>query len=296
VSWLLLSIASAFLLGLYDYFKKVALHRNAVMPVLFGAVSAGALVWLPFVIWSALAPESLPAEMFHVTDLTWRVHALLFAKSALVGASWLCGYYGLESLPLSIASPIRATAPLWTILMAIAFMGEKPNARQWAGMTVILVSFFAFTAVGRREGFRFEADKSILLIVLATLLGAASALYDKHLLQQESLAPAVVQAWFSIYTALLMIPPMLLWLMKCERSAFRWRWTIPVIGLTLLLADFLYFTAIAQPDAMISLISPVRRTSVAVSFLLGIVLLRETRVLAKSLCVAGILAGVLLLA
>jgi transporter family protein len=93
-----------------------------------------------------------------------------------------------------------------------------------------------------------------------------------------------------------MIPPMLLWLMKCERSAFRWRWTIPVIGLTLLLADFLYFTAIAQPDAMISLISPVRRTSVAVSFLLGIVLLRETRVLAKSLCVAGILAGVLLLA
>jgi len=296
VSWLLLSIASAFLLGLYDYFKKVALQGNAVMPVLFGAVAAGALIWLPFVIWSALAPQSLPAEFFHVTGLPWRVHALLFAKAALVGASWLFGYYGLESLPLSIASPIRATAPLWTILMAIGFMGETPNARQWAGMAVILVSFFAFTAVGRREGFRFEANKSILLIVLATLLGAASALYDKHLLQRETIAPGAVQAWFSIYTALLMIPPMLLWLGKCDRSAFHWRWTIPVIGITLLLADILYFTAIAQPDAMISLISPVRRTSVAVSFLLGIVLLRETRVLAKSLCVAGILTGVLLLA
>ena len=295
MSWLLLSIASALLLGLYDYFKKVALQGNAVMPVLFGGVAAGALVWLPIVLWSAVAPDSLPAGFLQVTDLPWRVHLLLFAKAALVGASWLFGYYGLESLPLSIASPIRATAPLWTILMAVVFMGETPSLRQWLGLAVILVSFFAFTAVGRREGFRFEANKAVLFIIMATLLGAASALYDKHLLQQENLAPGVVQAWFSIYTALLMVPPMLWWWARCDRRAFSWRWTIPVIGLTLLLADFLYFTAIARPDAMISLISPVRRTSVAVSFLLGILLLGETRVLAKSLCVAGILAGVLLL-
>ena len=103
MSWLLLTIASAFLLGFYDYFKKLALHDNAVLPVLFGSVAAGALVWLPFVLWSAVAPDSLPAEFLHVTGISWRSHGLLFAKAALVGASWLCGYYGIKSLPLSIA-------------------------------------------------------------------------------------------------------------------------------------------------------------------------------------------------
>ena len=64
----------------------------------------------------------------------------------------------------------------------------------------------------------------------------------------------------------------------------------------MLAADFLYFTAIAQPEAMISLISPVRRTAVIVSFGLGIILLKEKHVLAKGVCVLGILAGVFLLA
>lgn len=38
--WLILSIFSAVLLGLYDYFKKVALKENEVLPVLAGSVFA----------------------------------------------------------------------------------------------------------------------------------------------------------------------------------------------------------------------------------------------------------------
>ncbi len=289
-------MASAFLLGLYDYLKKAALHENEVLPVLFWSVVTGAAAWLPFVVWSLVAPGSLPHPVPEVTGLSGHEHLLLVAKAALVGSSWLCGYYGLESLPLSIASPIRATAPLWTITMAVVFLHETPTARQVAGMMVILVFFFAFTFVGRKEGIHFVKSKSVLLMVAATLLGASSALYDKYLLQDAGLGPGEVQAWFSIYTAVLMIPPMGIWLRRGNRRAFEWRWSIPLIGLTLLLADILYFSAIAQPDAMISLISPVRRTSVAVSFLLGIVILKETRVLPKAVCVAGILAGVFLLA
>lgn len=296
VSWLFLTMASAFLLGLYDYLKKAALHENAVLPVLFWSVVTGAAVWLPFVVWSMIAPGTLPEVIPRVGGLTGHEHLLLLAKAALVGASWLCGYYGLESLPLSIASPIRATAPLWTIGMAILFLHETPTARQAAGMGVILVFFFAFTFVGRKEGIHFVRNKSVFLMIAATLLGASSALYDKYLLQDAGLAPGEVQAWFSIYTAVLMVPPMMLWMRKGNRGSFEWRWSIPWIGLTLLMADILYFSAIARPDAMISLISPVRRTSVAVSFLLGIVVLKETRVLPKAVCVAGILAGVFLLA
>lgn len=295
MSWLPLTIASALLLGFYDYFKKVALDGNAVMPSLFVSVATGALAWLPFIVWSAIAPGSLPLEMCHVSTMSGHGHLLLFAKAALVGSSWLCGYYGIEKLPLSVAGPIRATAPLWTILMAILFFHESPSGKQVAGMAVIFASFFAFTLVSRREGIHFVKDKAVFYMIAATLLGAASSLYDKFLLQSAGLTPGQVQAWFSLYTALLMLPPLILWLYRRNRHPFTWRWSIPLIGLTLLVADMLYFSAIAQPGAMISLISPVRRTSVIVSFLLGVLVFREKQIGAKGICVAGIVTGVILL-
>ncbi len=296
MSWLILTIASAFLLGFYDYFKKLALHDNAVLPVLFGSVVAGAVVWLPFVLWSALAPDTLPAAFFHVTGISLRSHALLFAKAALVGASWLLGYYGIKSLPLSIASPIRATGPLWTIALAVLLFREAPTPKQWLGVTIILLAFFAFSWVGRREGIHFHRNRAVFFMIGATVLGASSSLYDKFLLHHAGLTPGQVQAWFTIYTSVILVPPMALWLRLPTRHAFHWHWAVPAIGLTLLLSDILFFTAIAQPDALISLISPTRRTSVIVSFLLGIFLFRERHLRAKALCVAGIITGVILLA
>ena len=129
----------------------------------------------------------------------------------------------------------------------------------------------------------------------ATLLGATSTLYDKFLLQNAAIPPSAVQAWFSIYLVILLTPVMVIWLRSKNRHPFHWHWSIPVIGLTLLAADILYFTAISRPDALISLISPVRRTSVIVSFLLGIFLFREKQIFSKGACILGIIAGVILL-
>lgn len=296
MSWLVLTIGSAFLLGFYDYFKKLALRDNAVMPVLFGSICAGAVVWLPFVAWSAVSPATLPLPFLHVTAISAHDHFLLFLKAILVGASWLCGYIGIKSLPLSIATPIRATGPLWTILFAVVLFNESPAPRQWLGVSIILLSFFAFTFVGRREGIRFHRDPAVFFMMGATLLGAASALYDKFLLQTAEISPGAVQAWFSIYLSLILMPVMLVWMHSKNRNPFHWHWAIPTIGVTLLAADFLYFTAISQADALISLISPARRTSVIVSFLLGVFLFKEKHVFAKGLCIAGIILGVILLA
>ena len=60
-------------------------------------------------------------------------------------------------------------------------------------------------------------------------------------------------------------------------------------------ANILLLRPFDDSEALISLISPVRRTSVIVSFLLGIVLFGEKHVVAKGLCVAGIVGGVLML-
>ena len=296
MSWLILTICSALLLGFYDYFKKLALRDNAVMPVLFGSVAAGAVLWLPVVVWAWLVPGQFPPVVRAVVEVPAGGHILLAAKAVLVGASWWFGYCGLKALPLSIASPIRATGPLWTIAFAVLLFGEAPSFKQWAGVVIVLSAFFAFTFVGRREGIHFHRHAGVWFMIAATLLGASSSLYDKYLLQHAGLGPCQVQAWFTIYMALMLAPALLIWARSANGSAWHWHWSIPVIGITLLGADILYFTAISQPGALIALISPVRRASVAVSFLLGILVFKERQIGAKAVCVAAIITGIILLA
>jgi len=296
MAWVLLSLCSALLLGLYDLAKKHAVRENAVLPVLFYGVLTSALAWLPFLIWSQLHPSSFPHLSFRVDPIDGVNHALLFAKSALVGASWIFGYFALKHLPLSIAAPIRATAPIWTILLAVLFLGEAPNNRQWLGIGIVLAAFYAFSFVGRREGIDFRRNKWVGFMIVATLFGACSALYDKYLLQTRSLSPPTVQAWFSIYLVVVMLPFYLAWKKGLwPRSTFTWRWSIPLVGLLLLVADFFYFTAIADPDALISVISPIRRASVVVTFIGGIVLYKEQNFRPKAVCILALLVGILLL-
>lgn len=282
-------------MGLYDFFKKSALRDNAVLPVLFGGIATGSLVWLPFLVWSALSASTLPHPSLHVTEISPLNHLQIFLKSVLVVTSWIFGYLGLKSLPLSIATPIRATSPLWTILMALIFLAERPSPKQWAGVVVILAAFFVFSLAGKKEGIEFHRSKAVAFIVVATIVGACSAIFDKFLLQTADLTPNEVQAWFSLYSTPVMIPALVWWKRQPSRNRFAFRWTIPGIGLALLAADFFYFHAIAQPDALISLISPVRRSAVIISFILGVVLLKEQVRPSKVLAVCGILVGVFLL-
>ncbi|PXA04988.1 hypothetical protein DDZ13_03210 [Coraliomargarita sinensis] len=296
MSWIFLSICSALFLGFYDLAKKHAVRDNAVLPVLFWGVVTSALIWLPFILWSHLHPGSYPSPQFLVIPLEPAEHLLLLAKSTLVGASWIFGYFALKHLPLSIGSPIRATSPLWTIVLAVLLMHERPAGWQWLGIAVVLAAFYAFSLVGKLEGIRFHRDKWVGCMIVATLLGACSALYDKYLLQVTGLRPATLQAWFSVYLVVVMLPFYLGWQRGFwPRGHFEWRWSIPLIGVLLLAADFIYFTAITDQDALISVISPVRRAAVVVSFVGGMMLYKEKNFRPKALCLIVLLAGITLL-
>jgi drug/metabolite transporter (DMT)-like permease len=301
VDWISLSLISALFLGLYDIAKKGAVRDNAVPPVLLLNVMTAAILW------------AIPVTVAYLSDFTsntgsgidWMrslskvdgtAHTMLFLKSVLVGSSWTCAFFALKHLPISIATPIRATSPLWTIVFAVLAMGERPGLLQWIGIALVLVAFFAFSRVGAKEGIRFHRDRAVALMVAATLLGSASALYDKYLLQSVRLDAVVVQAWFSLYLVPVMLPLTVRWWRRERRhNPFQWRWSIPLIAIFLLVADFAYFTALEDPDALLSIISPLRRVSMVIAFLFGIVRLKEQNWKAKAPCIAAILAGVFLL-
>ena len=74
-----------------------------------------------------------------------------------------------------------------------------------------------------------------------------------------------------------------------------------MIAVLLLVSDFLYFSAIADRDellnksSMISLISPLRRTSVVIAFIAGILMYKEKNWRSKAVCIVTMLTGVYVL-
>lgn len=294
--WFTLSLLSAGFLGFYEIAKKVSVRNNAVPPVLYFNVLTSALIWLPFVILSRTGSQSIPYEILRVDAISWTMHGQLFLKAIIAGTSWIFATFALKHLPMSIAAPIRASSPLWTILVATVVMHERPSLMQWLGVAIILISFWAFSLVGRREGIHFHRDRWVGFMLLATLLGSFSALYDKFLLQNRDMRPSTVQAWFSIYLVVFMTPLMIHWLLRRRKlELFQWRWAIPMIAILLLISDFLYFSAIADQQAMISLISPLRRTSVVIAFGAGVLMYQEKNWRAKGVCITTILVGVYVL-
>lgn len=292
--WVLLAFVSAALLGCYDFFKKVSLRDNSVLAVLLLNTLFSSLIFAPFIVLSHA--RLVTDDFLYVPQGSLHQHLLLMLKAVIVLGSWLCGYIGIKHLPITIVSPIQATRPVFVLLGALLLFGEQLNAYQWIGVLTAIVSFFLLSRSGKREGINFAHNRWILFVIMAALLGAVSALYDKFLMQH--LRPMFVQSWFNIYQCVLMAVIVLAMnlLSKRQRSKrFVWRWSIPLISIFLAVADFCYFSALAREGALIAVVSMIRRGSVVVAFAFGALLLHEKNLRSKALDLLLILLGLFFL-
>jgi drug/metabolite transporter (DMT)-like permease len=70
---------------------------------------------------------------------------------------------------------------------------------------------------------------------------------------------------------------------------------VPLLAIILLVTDFLYFTALRDPDALVALVSSIRRGSTLVAFLGGILLFHESLNRQKLWAMLGVLLGIVLI-
>ena len=300
--WLAFAFLSAALLGFYDVFKKQSLKNNAVVPVLFLNTLFCSLIFLPFIVLSACGSSLMEGSIFHVPMVGWEAHKYIVLKSCIVLSSWLLGYFGIKHLPITLVGPINATRPVMVLVGAMLVFGERLNLYQWIGVLLAIISVFLLSRSGKKEGIDFKNNRWIFAIVGAAVLGAISGLYDKYLMAPVSeegigLDRMVVQSWYNIYQCLMMgTMLLLLWYPKRKNTTpFHWHWAIIFISIFLSAADFVYFYALSLEDAMISIVSMIRRGSVIVSFLFGAMVFREKNLKSKAIDLLLILIGMVFL-
>jgi len=292
-----LGLLSALFLGLHNLCKKHAVQGNEVFPVLLGTISAGFLLILPFYLGSIWFPKYMLKIGFYITDISWNTHGFIFIKSMIMASSWILAYQALKHLPLTIVTPIRSAGPFFTFIGALFIYQEKPSFWQWIGFFVIIIAVLLYSKLGKKEGIIFKKNKWIFAIIGATFLGALSGLYDKFLIQSLTLNPQTLQFWFCFYTiVILLIILSLTWFPNAtKRKAFTWRWSIPAVGILLQTADYFYFKALQDPEALIMLLSAIKRSQILIAVVAGGILFKEKNKRKKLVPLFGILLGVSLI-
>lgn len=292
--WLILAFVSATMLGFYDASKKASLKDNAVLPVLLLNTIFSTLIFSPFLAdyisgsgW--FAGGFLDTASGYENELT--AHLMVVLKAFIVLSSWICGYFGLKHLPLTIVGPINATRPVLVLVGAMLFFGERLNIYQWVGVLLALLSIYLMSRAGKKEDIDFKSNRWIWCVATATLMGAISGLYDKFIM--KSLNPMFVQSWFNLYQMVIMtvICGLIWYPTRHKTTPFRWSWAIPLISIFICLGDFAYFTSLSDPESMISVVSLVRRSSVIISFICGVIVFKERNIKAKLIDLAIILLG-----
>ncbi|TVZ54998.1 putative membrane protein [Lutibacter sp. Hel_I_33_5] len=295
--WMYLGLLAALFLGLHNLCKKHAVQGNEVFPVLLGTVFSGFLFVAVFYLLAVLYPDYALEKGYNFQSISWQTHGFIFIKSMIMAGSWVLAYQALRHLPITIVTPIRSAGPFFTFIGAMVIYKESPNLFQWIGFFLIIFSVILYSRIGKKEGIIFKKNKWIFAIIGATFLGASSGLYDKFLIQSIHLNPQTLQFWFCFYTILILLLILTItWFPYPEkRKSFKFRWSIIAVGVLLQAADYFYFKALQDPDALIMLLSAIKRSQIIIAVVVGGLIFKEKNKRKKLVPLIGIMLGVFLI-
>ena len=289
MSWTAWILASSFFLALYDLAKKASVRDNAVLPVLLCSTCCGCAAFVAGVAACGKLPEV-------VASANGAAVGLAAIKSVIVATSWVFTFYALRTLPITLATPIRASAPAIVFVAAFFLYGEVPSWIQALGMLAVFGGYWAFSWAGKHEGIDFFRNRAVWCAIAGACFSALSSIWDKYVFQVQAAPVETVQFFFQV--GLVVVYALILSgqrLLKLPHDRFEFRPTIPFVGILLAAADWLYFRGLAIPDVPISVGSLLRRFSVVITFVLGAKFFHETNLRLKGIALAAILVGVVLL-
>ena len=130
-SWLPWALLSAVFAALTAIFAKVGLE---------GIDSDFATLIRTVVIGLVLATFVYTAGKWQgVSVITGRSGFFLVLSALATGASWVCYYRALKLGDAVKVAPVDKLSVVLVALFAVAFLGERPAARDWLGITLVTV-------------------------------------------------------------------------------------------------------------------------------------------------------------
>ena len=134
----LLILAGCLGSAFYNVYCKGLLQRFSEIEILIFSYVTASLASIPLLIWVE------PFRFAQLAALDWRGWlAFVFLALCMYGLSMLLFFYVLQHLPVTVASASLYLVPVFGILLAASFLGERLTPVAIAGTAVVLLSTIA---------------------------------------------------------------------------------------------------------------------------------------------------------
>jgi len=190
--------------------------------------------------------------------------------------AWL---YALTLIPLAELIAIEFTAPIWTALFAVAFLGERLSGPKLAAMTLGLIGVVVIV----RPGFSAFETGQLVVLTAAVFFGVSFTMV-KSLTRTESVVSIIF--WMLVIQSVLgLVPALIEWRTP---PAELWPWLV-AISFGGAYAHYCMARALVHADATV--VMPMDFLRVPATALLGYLAFSETIDMVTALGALLILAG-----
>jgi len=208
IAWM---VASGFLFGILNTTQKVLTHEMHPPQVVCLRYLVGSLMLVPFMVragWTVYRPRR------------FRLHVYRGMFHAAGGLIW---FTVLPFVTLAQNAAIGFTGPIFMMLGAWLFFGERMYAARWAAVAVAFVGVLIVVWPGLVQS-DVTSFYSLWLLVTAPLF-AASFLISKRLTRYDT--PEAIVFWLGIMMGIFTLPMALTavgWTADGPSFAYAWRW------------------------------------------------------------------------
>ncbi|MBK7629953.1 MAG: EamA family transporter [Ignavibacteriales bacterium] len=227
--------------------------------------------------------------------------SILFVKSIIGVAAFLCVMISLKNLEISNALPLLALTPGLVAFFAFIFLSESLKSIEVLGLLFLIAGTFILESKNIKEILSpsqlFKKSKYHKFIILALFLFTASSILDKVLLIKLNLSPVSITAFQHIFFALLFSITFLVFKRKEEVSSVNVKkdqlgWIALISVLTI---GYRYTQIAAVSLASVALVLAIKRTSVFWATVIGGKLFNDKDLVKRSIAAVLIIIGTILI-
>ena len=289
MTWFAIAFISALLSAFAAITQKKVLFKLGALEFSFLLSIVNLLFSIPFFFF-------IDYETINTLNLS-----ILFAKSIIGVAAFLCVMLALKNLEISNALPLLALTPGFVAVFAFIILGEALKTLEVIGLVFLIIGTFILESKNLKELVFpihvFLKSKYHRFIIAALLLFTASSILDKLLLVKLNLSPVSLTAFQHIYFAILFSIIFLIFKRKTEISSVGLKkenlgWIALISVLTI---GYRYTQIVAVSLASVALVLAIKRTSVFWATVIGGKIFNDKDLLKRSIAVILILVGAILI-
>ncbi|HCY77411.1 MAG TPA: hypothetical protein DHV28_15955 [Ignavibacteriales bacterium] len=289
MTWFIVAFISALLSAFAAITQKKVLFNLGALEFSFLLSIVNLIFSIPFFFF-------IDYSTLNILNLT-----ILFIKSIIGVAAFLCVMISLKNLEISNALPLLALTPGFVAVFAFLLLGESLKSSEVIGLLFLISGTFILESKNLRKFILpinvFIKSNYHRFVVLALLLFTASSILDKLLLIKLNLSPISLTALQHVYFAILFSLIFLLFRHKEQKTTTIIKkenlgWIALISVLTI---GYRYTQIVAVSLASVALVLAVKRTSVFWATVIGGKLFNDKDLLKRSIAAVLILVGAILI-